>query len=176
MTINMFRQPKNNSAKSQKGSMLMEIVVVSGIIVSSLAAILGLAAMFLTTSQTVQQTSQATVLAQDALEVIRSYRDGTDWSAVDGLGTVTPGALYHPEQSGGIPPAWVLAAGSETIDEFTRQVVFEDVCRDTADDIVTCPGSYTDADSKEVTATVSWTERGRSHQVELIAYFTNWNQ
>ena len=65
----------------------MEIVVVAGIIISSLAAILGLAAMFLTTSQTVQQTSQATVLAQDVLESVRNYRDGTDWSSA-GLGRV----------------------------------------------------------------------------------------
>jgi len=31
-------------------------------------------------------------------------------------------------------------------------------------------------DTKEVTVTVSWTERGRSHEVELVTYLTNWNQ
>lgn len=153
--------------------MLMEIVVVSGIIISSLAAILGLAAMFLTTSQTVQQTSQATVLAQDGLEVIRNYRDGTDW-AVDGLGTVTLGALYHPEQSGA-PPKWVLVAGSSTVDVFERQIVFEGVLRDGNDDIA-LSGGTDDADTIKAVVQVSWQERGRSHQVELTAYFTNWNQ
>ena len=150
----------------------MEIVVVAGIIISSLAAILGLAAMFLTTSQTVQQTSQATVLAQDVLESVRNYRDGTDWSSA-GLGAVTLLAPYHPEQSG-VPPAWVLVAGSETIDEFTRQIVFEEVLRDSNDDIAL--SGVIDPDTIKAVVQVSWQERGRSHQVELTAYFTNWNQ
>ena len=151
--------------------MLMEIVVVAGIIISSLAAILGLAAMFLTTSQTVQQTSQATVLAQDVLESVRNYRDGTDWSSA-GLGAVTLLTPYHPEQSG-VPPAWVLVAGSETINEFARQIVFEEVLRDANDDIAST--GVIDPDTIKAVVQVSWQERGRSHQVELTAYFTNWN-
>lgn len=167
----MLLQRKNNSAKRQKGSLLIEILVVAGIIISSLATILGLAAIFLTTSQIVQQTSQATVLAQDVLESVRNYRDGTDWSV--GLGAVTLGALYHPEQSGS-PPAWQLGAGAETIEEFTRQIVFEEVLRDANDDIALA--GIADPDTVKAVVQVSWQERGRSHQVELTAYLTNWNQ
>ena len=167
----MLLQPKHNNVKSQKGSLLIEIVVVVRIIVGSLAAILGLASAFLVTSQIVQQTSQATALAQEGLEIVRNYRDGTDW-AVDGLDTFTPGSPYHPEQSGS-PPKWILVSGSETIGEFTRQIQFEEVFRDSSDNIAVSGTS--DLDTVKAIVQVSWQERERSHQVELEAYFTNWN-
>ena len=150
----------------------MEIVVVAGIIVGSLAAILGLAAFFLATSQVVQQTSQATALAQEALEIVRNFRDGTDWSSGLGVIAFSPSS-YYPEKSGS-PPAWSLSAGSETIGEFTRQIQFEEVRRDGSDNIASS-GSV-DADTVKAIAQVSWEERGRTHQVELVAYFTNWRQ
>lgn len=163
----------SNKRKSEKGGLLVEIVVVVGIIAGSLAAILGLATAFLVTSQIVQQTSQAGALAQEGLEIVRNYRDGTDW-AVDGLGLVAfAPSSYHPEQSGS-PPEWMLVSGSEAIGEFTRQIKFEQVSRDGSANIATS-GSI-DPDTVKATATVSWQERGRNHQVELEAYFTNWNQ
>lgn len=149
----------------------MEIVVVSGIIMGSLAAIIGLAAFFLATSQVVQQTSQATALAQEALEIVRNVRDGTDWAG--GLGALTLGDFYHPEQLG-VPSEWVLVSGVEIIGEFTRQIVFESVYRD-GDDNISASGSL-DPDTLKAVVTVSWEERGRNHQVELEAYFTNWKQ
>ncbi|HCM36674.1 MAG: hypothetical protein A3J30_01175 [Candidatus Wildermuthbacteria bacterium RIFCSPLOWO2_02_FULL_47_9c] len=160
------------SSLNNRGGSLVEIVVIAGIIVGSLAVILGLAAFFLATSQVVQQTSQATALAQEALEIVRNIRDGTEWS-VDGLGTFTLGDLYHPEQLGGPPPEWTLVAGSETIDEFARQIVFEEVYRDGSDNIYPSGGSL-DPDTVKTVAVVSWEERGRTHRVELVAYFTNW--
>src|SRR3989338_472083 len=160
------------SSLNNRGGSLVEIVVIAGIIVGSLAVILGLAAFFLATSQVVQQTSQATALAQEALEIVRNIRDGTEWS-VDGLGTFTLGDLYHPEQLGGPPPEWTLVAGSETIDEFARQIVFEEVYRDGSDNIYPSGGSL-HPDTVKTVAVVSWEERGRTHRVELVAYFTNW--
>ena len=160
------------SSLNNRGGSLVEIVVIAGIIVGSLAVILALAAFFLATSQVVQQTSQATALAQEALEIVRNIRDGTEWS-VDGLGTFTLGDLYHPEQLGGPPPEWTLVAGSETIDEFARQIVFEEVYRDGSDNIYPSGGSL-DPDTVKTVAVVSWEERGRTHRVELVAYFTNW--
>ncbi|MBI2098658.1 MAG: hypothetical protein HYT49_03375 [Candidatus Wildermuthbacteria bacterium] len=160
----------NKKGYSQRGGSLVEIVVASGIIMGSLAAILGLAAFFLATSQVVQQTSQATALAQEALEIARNVRDGTDWAT--GLGALTLGDFYHPEQFGS-PPEWTLASGPETIGEFTRQIVFEEVYRDGSDNI-SASGTL-DPDTIKAIVQVAWEERGRNHQVELEAYFTNWN-
>ena len=101
---------------------------------------------------------------------MRNYRDGTDW-AVDGLDTFTPGSPYHPEQSGS-PPKWVLVSGLETIGEFTRQIQFEEVSRNSSHDIVAV--GTVDPDTVKAVVTVSWQERQRSHKVEIVAYFTNW--
>ncbi|OHA64190.1 MAG: hypothetical protein A2940_01725 [Candidatus Wildermuthbacteria bacterium RIFCSPLOWO2_01_FULL_48_29] len=155
----------------QKGGSLVEIVVVSGIIMGSLAAIIGLAAFFLATSQVVQQTSQATALAQEALEIVRNIRDGTDWTS--GLGALTLGDFYHPKQLGS-PPEWTLISDPETIGEFTRQIVFEEVYRDASDNI--SANGTLDPDTIKTTVQVMWEERGRNHQVELEAYITNWKQ
>lgn len=163
-----------SNRKSAKGGLLVEIVVVVGIIVGALVAILGLATAFLVTSQIVQQTSEATSLAQEGLEIVRNVRDGTVWTAVDGLGQAAfAPSSYHPEQSGS-PPKWILVSGSETINEFTRQIQFAMVYRDGSANIAAVPGTL-DTDTVKATATVSWQERGRSHEVKLEAYFTNWN-
>ena len=107
----------------------------------------------------------------------------------DGLAVVSTGAVHHLEQSTDSPQRWKLLTGNETIDEFTRSVVFRGVCRDTSSDDITgitdtngttttcvINGGVYNADTKEVTVTASWTERGRSHEVELVTYLTNWNQ
>ena len=166
----MLPQPKNNNAQRQRGGLLVEIVVIVGIIAGSLVAILGLATTFLVISQIVQQTSGATALAQEGLEIVRSFRDGTDWT-VDGLDTFTPGNPYHPEQSG-TPPKWVLASGAEAIGVFTREIQFEEVSRDANSDIAS--SGTADPDTVKAVVNVSWQERERSHEVELSAYFTNW--
>jgi Flp pilus assembly pilin Flp len=163
----------SNNVKNQKGAFLVEVVVIVGIIAGSLVAILGVATVFLVTSHVVQQTSKATALAQEAIEIVRNYRDGTDWDTT-GLGQLTLGVPYHAEQSGS-PPAWTLLGGTETITEFTREIEFEAVCRDSSDNIATCPASYSDSDTRKAIVTVSWQERGNNHEVELQAYFTNWN-
>ena len=166
----MLLESKRNNAKSEKGSLLVEIVVV-GIIVGSLTAILGIATMFLTTSHIVQETSKATALGQEAMEIVRNVRDGTDW-AVDGLGilALSP-AVYHPEQSGS-PSKWILVSGSETIGAFARQIQFEEVSRDGNDDIAAV--GAVDPDIVKTVVTVSWQERGRNHEVQVNGYFSDW--
>ena len=47
--------------------------------------------------------------------------------------------------------------------------------RDGTDNIVESGGAD-DPNTKKVTATVSWEERGRSHSIELITYLTNWRE
>ncbi|HEY4510133.1 MAG TPA: hypothetical protein VJC15_04065 [Candidatus Paceibacterota bacterium] len=178
----MLQARRLNKIKSEKGGLLVEIVVVVGIIVGSLVAILGLATTFLVTSQIVQQTSQATALAQEGLEIVRNYRDGipwnTDpvpltWEVYDGLGVVDFGDLYYVKKSMDVIPQWQLLKDPvPPINEFTREIVFEEVQRDGNDDIN--PGTV-DPDTVKAIVTVSWEERGRSHVVELEAYFTNWN-
>jgi type II secretory pathway pseudopilin PulG len=155
---------------NNKGFSVVELVIVSAIIIVAFGGILGVAAFSTVAAGVARQTTEATLLAQEEMESLGNWRDGTDWS-VDGLGVLTIGADYYSAQSAG---AWDMNVGTESVGEFTRKFVLADVCRDGSDDIAGCPATYTDADTVEATVTVSWTERSRSHQVEIVKYFTNW--
>ena len=168
----------------------MVAVVIIGV---ALVSIVELTTFSLRSSQVKKQTTQAADLTQEAMEIVRNFRDGTGWSdndagdQYDGLGVVTAGASYHPQQSTGAAPRWQMVSGQETINEFTRAIVFRNVCRNSSTDNITgitdtdgaattCAGSggVRDADTKHVTVTVSWTEKARAHEVELVTYVTNW--
>jgi len=169
-----------NKSFSQQGVSIVEALIAIAIITIALVSILGLATLSLSVTSITQQTTQATLFAQDTMEALRNFRDGIDWNnddasnEYDGLGVVLTGASYYLEQSTDSPPKWKLILGQEVINGFTKSVVFSDVFRDANDDIVTA--GTPDPDTKKAVVTVSWTERGRSHGVELVTYLTNWNQ
>ena len=156
--------------RSERGVLIVEVLVAVAIIAVAFTALLGLSAFSLSTSILAVHTAQAAELAQEMIEATRSFRDGTQWS-VDGIGILTIGADYYPQTSGS-PLVWQMAVGQEIIDAFTRSIVFEDAMRNSDDDIVSS-GGKSDPDTKKVTAKVSWTQQGRTHQVEIITYITN---
>ncbi|MCH7604694.1 hypothetical protein IID24_01780 [Patescibacteria group bacterium] len=178
---NFLRQ--NALKRDVRGVSIIEILFVITIITVGLAGILALASLSLVSSSIAKQTIEAGALAQDTMEAVRNHRDGVPWNdddpadEYDGLGFVSTGVAhpYHSELSGDIPPRWKLVSGTETLNGFTRQIVFDDVRRDINDDIVES-GGVDDPDTKKVTVTVSWQERDRARQVEIVTYLTNWNE
>jgi len=160
---------------NNKGISMIEMLIVIAILAITLTSLLGLASFSLGAASLIKQTIQVNTLAQEMTEAVRNFRDQTFWKE-NGLGSsaVTVGAAYHPEKTGDSPPKWVLASGEETIDIFTRKVVFETVYRDTDDNIA--ESGTEDLNTKKATVTVSWQERGRTHQVVLVTYFTNWRK
>jgi hypothetical protein len=172
----MFQLPNNN-----KGSLLVELVIVIGIIVGVLGAILGLATFSLLSSSTVQQTAQATILAEETMEALRNYRDGVPWTQddmgieYDGLGTLDfSTGSFHLEKSTDTPAKWQMVSDAETVGIFERKIDFMRLERDGNDDIVVS-GSE-DSESVQATVTVTWQERGRAHEVHIVGYLTNWQQ
>lgn len=163
----MFLTYKNN----KKGISTIEILVVISIFVFVFTAFLGTVAFNLKLSNNIKQTVQANNLAQEAIEAVRSFRASTTWDG-NGLGSgiLISGNNYHPIKTG-TPLTWDLVSGTETINGFTRKIVFENVNRDGNDNIIESVGTY-DPDTKKVTVTVSWSTK----QVEFITYFTNWRQ
>lgn len=162
---------KNHLLCNKKGLTVLEIVIVSAVIGLALVSLLGLASFSLSQSSIMNQTAQATALAREQLEVARSFRDGTSWSS--GLGLLTTGVDYYPSLSGNNPPAWQMLSGAESVGIFIRSLVFTDALRDGSGNIVESGGTA-DEDTKKVVSAVSWTERGRAHQVELVTYLANW--
>lgn len=175
--LSMPRHPSGSS----KGISVIELLVGAGILTLSLSALLGFLAFTLTTTSFLKQQTEATALAEEALEAVRSFRDGTGWNddeaqnQYDGLGRVQTGVAYHIALSEDVPPRWQLLSDSETLGIFSRTVAFENVQRDANDDIV-ASGGVQDSDTKKVTVTVSWTAKTRAHDVTVVTYLTNWKQ
>ncbi|MCP6719157.1 MAG: hypothetical protein KJI71_02905 [Patescibacteria group bacterium] len=162
-----------NGNKAERGALIVEILVVVAIITITLTGLLGLISFSLGTSTLIRQNNQADDIAQGIVEQVRNFRDGTSWE-IDGLGTLTTGIDYYLQESGS-PQKWQLIEGTKTVNGFNTKVTLGDVMRDSNDDIVSSGGSI-DSDTKKVTVDVSWEEKNRSHQIELITYLTNWRQ
>jgi len=160
-----------NQFGNKKGISIIEILVVIAIIITALSSLLGLASFSLGVSTLIKQTNQANNLSQEVMEAVRNFRDGTSWD-IDGLGKLATSTDYYPQATGS-PSKWQLVQGTENIDGFTRKVVFEDVMRDSNSNIVESGGTN-DPNTKKVTVTVSWEERGRDHKLEIFTYLTNW--
>ena len=157
-----------------KGISIIEILIVVAVIGIAFLAISSLTAVSLKASILVKETSQATFLAQEAIEAVISFRGETDWDA-NGIGILNIGDPYpyYPQLDElVIPPKWSLLEGQEAIGIFNRKIVFENVSRDPATGNIenTYNPSHNDADTKKVTATVSWGNK----KVELFNYLTNW--
>ena len=153
---------------NKKGISIIEILVVIAIIAIALIGLLGLITFSLRISTLMKETVQANNLAQETIEAVRNFRDGTDWNT-NGLGTLNVGADYYPEKSGGDPPKWQIVAGEEIIDGFTRKVIFYQVNRDANDNIVEAGGTP-DPNTKKVIAVISWKDK----EIEIVTYLTNW--
>jgi hypothetical protein len=111
------------------------------------------------------EQTEADGLAQEGIEAVRSVRDGA-WNEL----TVSPATISI---SGG---QWVLASGaSETVGDFTRTITLANACRDGSDEIATCPATYTDVQTIQVTSSVTWDTAGGTNTVQRVAYLTNWD-
>jgi len=169
--------------KNKKGISVVELLVVAVIMAIGLVALFNAVTSSLKTSRLMKENDQAKELAQEALEAVRSFRDGTDWET-DGLGTLNlydpldpldPTSFYHPETIDD-PPKWNLASGEETMimGIFTRKVIFESVSRDPTskniESVYNPDPAHADPNTRKVTATVSW--QGKT--MEISTLLTNW--
>lgn len=166
-------------ARNNKGISVIEILIAVAIIGIALSSILGVATLSLRQTGDTGLEARATALAKDAMEAVITYRAGVAWNnddpadEYDGLGVVALLASYYPKLSQDVPAKWQLVQGQEQFEGFTRDVVFASAARDASSNIVE-QGGTVDPNTKKVTATVSWQDRGVTRQVQLLMYLTNW--
>ena len=151
---------------------MIEILTVVAILAITLTALLGLINFSLGVQGLAKETTQANNLAQEVMEAVRNFRDGTSWY-VDGLGALNPMVNYYPQKTADNPPRWQMVVGQEQIGGFTRRFFVHDVLRDARDNIVESGGA-TDLNTKKITVSVSWSSKGINRQITLDTYFTNW--
>ena len=154
--------------KKSKGVGLVEIVIVLAVVGVGFLAIISFLIFSRGVTFQVARSTEATALAEEAIEAVRGMRD-EGWAS--NIAPLTSGATYYPVVAA---DKWTLSTTNPgpISNLYTRTVVVENVGRDGNDDIVSS-GGVNDPNTRKVTATVSWTESTQSKQVVLTTYITN---
>jgi len=159
--------------KQQKGISLIEALLAVALITTAFVSFLTLSSLNTKVNFQKANITRAKFLAQEAVEAIRNFRDSTEWEK-NGLGTLQSSISYHLEKTGS-PLNWILVPGEKQIGKFTQKIVFENVYRDSNDNI-TLEGGTLDPDTKKVIITISWQEKAKEKKVEITTYLTNWQK
>lgn len=162
-----FSKNKRKFLYSCHGQSLLEAILAMAVF-SMLVA--GMAALVLGGGEGLMQggeQTKAAALAQEGLEAVRAIKDGA-WNKL----------IYNQSQVETSNGQWIFSGEgtSQQIGPYTRVISFDDVCRDGSQNIVACPGEYTDVHTKKVMVAVSWEARpGKSSTIQRVVYLTNWN-
>lgn len=152
-----------------KGQGILEVIIAMAIFaiisVAMVTLVLG------STNALIQggEQTEAEALAREAIEAVRSVRDGA-WNEIEYT------QVEVIESSGQWEIVDDVGGDGQDIGKFNRTINIEDVCRDALDEIVACPGNYTDPHTKKIATDVTWTTAsGKTNMVMQISYFTNWD-
>jgi len=160
-----------NYINKKQGFTIIEIIIAIVIIVSVFGMILSFFSLDIRNSERNRTRLQAILLAQEAMEAVRNFRDNTTWSG-NGPGTLISGTSYHPVVASS---GWGIISGSENTEIFTRNIVFYNVSRGINDNIESAYSpANNDPDTKKIIVTVSWSDRYGLASESLTSYITNW--
>ncbi len=162
----------NFKNKGEAGIVFIDAIIAIAVIAIAFVALLEVSEASIKLSALLQKKTDALLLAEEEIEALRSFRDGTDWSE-DGLGFLSTGFSYYAFLDTGSDPAtWTLAEGEETTGIFNRKVVVDRVSRDavTGGIEATYNPLNDDDDTRKITVTVGW----ESNSLQLVTYLTNW--
>ncbi len=135
-------------AKKNTGSTLLEAIIAIAILVIVFTGIIMVSLGGLTGSLRGEERLQATALAQETLEAVRSIRD-FDWK------NLTAGVHGLSDESG----YWAFSGASDTAGNYTRSITVTDV----------------DATTKDVTVHMQWLAlAGVTNAIDITNRFTNW--
>lgn len=154
----------------QRGLGVVEIVMVIAIIGIAVFSIFELLVLTNATRENQARRVQATALAQSAVEVVKTLR-AAGWDA--NISSLTSESTYYPVQNSG---AWTLTtANPGPIDNlFSQTVTLHAVTRDSSDNISATGAN--DDNTRRISVSVAWEERGQSREVALETYITNYLQ
>lgn len=152
--------------RAHKGSTLLEVLVVAGILSAICLSFIG---TFVTVSRFHEKNMlaiKAELLAEEGLEAIRLIK-GNGWS---GLSALTPGNTYYFDLA---TSTWGVTTTPEVIDgEFYRSFRSYSVSRDASDNIVTS-GGVIDSGTLLFDVSVHWQWRGATTTANYKTYMTN---
>lgn len=112
------------------------------------------------------ERQRAVMLASEGVEAVRNIRDSA-WNELQ----------YNQSAVQTTGGAWsfVGEGTDETLGDYTRTITFTDICRNGSDTITACPGTYTDAETRQVDVSIAWTTLlGVAQTVTETTILTNW--
>lgn len=161
----------------QNGFTLIEVVVASAIIVTSLVAILNAYSYFIRAEKSNTKLVKSVYLLEEGVEAVHYLRD-KGWTAnIASLSTTTSYYLYF-SASGGVG-SWQSTTTRQLYDGiFERKISFADVYRNNTTQNISASGAGTtlDPNIRKVTITVSWIGASGATTTKTIStYVTNFN-
>jgi type II secretory pathway pseudopilin PulG len=152
---------------SRSGFGLIEIIVAVAILTLALFGFLQTGVLALKLLRNEKENLEATLLAQESLEAVRSIRDAS-WAS--NIAPLQNGKSYFPVIVNG---KWTLAAATQTpiSGKYTRFLIFEEVRRGGGDQIVSSGGTV-DPNTRKVISRTIWGTKS----IELVTYLTNFQE
>lgn len=145
---------------------MVEVIIATSIVLVFLVALVGAYSLYLTISLSNIRKVEATFLAEEGVEAVRSIRDQS-WDQITALLT---GVDYWLVWTGSGFEATTTSGYIDGI--YDRRAVFDEVQRNSSSDIV-LSGGTADPDTRKVTVTVSWREKNATTTKVISTYLTN---
>jgi len=148
------------------GFSILEAMIAIAVAILVFVGIYQITILSIRTTETNLKKTEAVHRAEELIEITRSLRnDG--WS--DSIGTLSPGTAYYLVLEDG---EWTFSSISpEETEVFTETIEVGDIYRD-GDDNISQSGTL-DPNTKKITATVSWNDRGVAREESIETYITN---
>lgn len=145
---------------------LIEIIIVTAIVSTALFAFSQAGILSVRLLRNEKENLEATLLAQESLEAVRSVRDES-WNNISVLSNSTS---YYPVVQNG---KWALLSSSPGFinGKYDRYLVFDQVLRDLQDRIAS--SGTPDTGTRRVRAITAWQKFGATTTAELVTYLTD---
>lgn len=157
---------------SSRGATLVETLVAIALASVVLTAVVGMVVSAVSTSTLSKSRTTATRYAEEGVEVARKTRDRTDWPTFFNT--------YVGISSWQVDPSFNLTNGTGLpLPPFQRSIRLTDASNQT------CGNSQGQnsgqqgnscVDRVQVVTRVTWQDKGKTQQVELVTYLTKWRK
>ena len=150
--------------RDTRGFGFVEVVISAGIATLILTGMLAAFQSYLRAALRLPERVEASFLAEEGLEALRSIRD-EQWGTFAAFSGSTRYLFFTGS-------AWQGTTTPEYIDGMLRSFTVSDVGRGAEDDIVSS-GGVNDPSTKKAEVTVAWQERGATTTISLSTYFAD---
>lgn len=154
------------SLHTQRGSTLLEVLVVASILASIALGVFGSLSLLSRFHQKNMFAIKGQLLAEEGVEAVR-FLKSSGWSTLTAFPRNTPRYLALATST------WSATTTPEVVDGiFFRQFIIRDVARDANGDIVSSGGTI-DPGILRIESSVSWWWRGATSSALYQSYITN---